>query len=289
VKILVVGSGFLGTPIIENLQYQGHEVLVLSRNLNEKLDCNQLVGDAFNEENLIAALNWRPQIVIQTAWITSHRSYTFHPMNELYANFTIQLAQLLLRTNVRHFIVLGSCAEYGAQTVPSTAGITNLNPETPYARQKVRAFRTVSDILRGSEIRLTWVRVFQPYGPGQDSSRLIPYLVNSLTIGEGIRLLDNNSFLDWISTWDIASAISWILENETPTEVDVGTGVAKNNIEVLQTLEGLVCKSSHVEISASDQARAIQVASVGKNSPLFKLGWKPKYSLIAGLERLLHK
>ena len=172
-RVLVIGSGFIGLTMIRRLQDDGHEVLAFSRRMNVDITCEQKIGDFFDLDDLSDLLTWKPDIVILTAWITTHKVYQEDPLNSDYARFAIKLGSILLKSKVHHFIVLGSCAEYGEQAGPITAGMTELRPSTFYAKQKVFAFYSLRDLLSDSSIRFTWARLFQPYGQGQDDNRLI--------------------------------------------------------------------------------------------------------------------
>jgi nucleoside-diphosphate-sugar epimerase len=122
---------------------------------------------------------------------------------------------------------------------------------------------------------------------GQDENRLIPYLINSIKANKAITLRDTTTLHDWITTQDIASAISWIVSNALPREVDIGTSVGYSNIEVTEKLQhligGEVLFSSATSLPPSKHSMAV----VGEESPLFSSGWQPAFSLEAGLEWLL--
>jgi nucleoside-diphosphate-sugar epimerase len=288
VKILVIGSGFLGTPIIKQLESEGHSVLAFSRTSKREIQSQQLIGDLFSLSDLNTALEWDPQIIVQTAWVTAHGLYASDPSNSNYSQFTSELAKVVAGSMVEHLIILGSCAEYGSQSTTSTAGLTPLNPNNLYAESKVAAFYSARESLLGSNTRLTWARIFQPYGTNQDRKRLLPYLIESIKAGRQVELHDITTVLDWISTRDIASAISWIIKTKTPTEVDIGTSFGFTNLQILKNLEELLestCKSNNVAKSISDIR---QVSVVGENSPLFRSGWQPMDSLVGGLKWVIN-
>lgn len=286
-KILVIGNGFIATPIIQRLESEGHELLIYSRTLNKNIKSQQVLGDIFLVEDFVKTLLWKPQIVIHTAWITTHSRYKNDPSNHKYAQFTADLAAYIARTDIEHLIILGSCAEYGHQTEASTAGSTPLSPENLYAQQKVSALYSVKDVLSGSKIRLTWARIFQPYGLKQDSNRLIPYLIHSLKNRNLIQLGDTYSIYDWITTRDIASAISWIISHQVSMEVDIGTTFGFTNVEILRELEELLGNSTQWQQFATQKLGTNEVSIVGKDSPLLKSGWVPSDSLHTGLEWVL--
>jgi nucleoside-diphosphate-sugar epimerase len=163
------------------------------------------------------------------------------------------------------------------------AGFTKPSPSTLYAQQKVAALHSVRELLQESDLRFTWARIFYPYGPNQDSRRLIPRLISSLRRGESVSLADTSSTYDWITTRDIASGISWILDNELPIEIDIGTSFGYTNLELKMILEELL-EINHHEASPKPHSFGLnEVFVANKNSPLFTSGWSPEDSLRSGL------
>lgn len=288
-KILVTGSGLLASSIVERLQIEGHELCVFSRSNNPVIKCRQIRGDIFTFEEFAKALNWKPQVIVHTAWITKPGLYRDDVSNLSYAQFTCKLAKYVSHSDIEHLIVLGTCSEYGHQLGPCTAGVTRLSPNSFYAKQKVIAFESIREILSNSEMRLTWARIFYPYGPDQDQKRLIPYLIHSLKNREPVRLLDTSSIHDWITTRDIASAISWIIQKEVPLEIDVGTSIGFTNLEILRTLETLLESKNQAPDCDEHEFGLNEMFVVGQDSPLFVSGWLPNDSLVSGLEWVLNK
>lgn len=288
-KILVIGFGFLGAPIVKRLQEDGHELLVMTRVSNSTYPSNQIIGDFFDDHDVSAALSWGPQVVIQTAWVTKQGVYLEDSSNSKYARSTIRLAQKIVDLRIQHLIILGTCAEYGSQTVPVAAGRTELNPQSFYAEQKMMTLMEVKRILSNSNSRLTWARIFYPYGPNQDKARLIPYLIKSIEEEKVVHLKNASSVLDWITTRDVSSAISWITSHETPSEVDIGTGIGHSSIELYEHLKLIMDKKYQALPLISQPTNAGGVMIVDRNSPLFLSGWRPQDSLDLGLKWVLKK
>lgn len=283
-KILMIGNGFLASAIVERLEFEGHEILIFSRTWNPRMKCQQILGDIFDFSGFLKVLAWKPQIVIHTAWITTPGVYRNDPSNLQYAEFTKNLAKSLLIGDVEHLIILGTCAEYGKQSRSSLAGFTSTSPTTLYAQQKIDAFVSVKEILQDSSIRLTWARVFYPYGPNQDYRRLIPQLVESIKSTEPFVLSDISSHYDWITTRDIASAISWVLTHNLPIEIDLGTSFGYTNLEILGFLEGLLRAKSVLSGDKIHNFGLNEVFVADKKSALLSSGWSPMDPIDSGLK-----
>lgn len=288
-KILVIGSGLVAHSIVQRLESKGHELLVYSRTANERIKCRQVVGDIFNFGDFQRVLSWKPQIIIHTAWITTPGKYKNDLSNLDYAKFTVNLAELICNSEVEHLIIFGTCAEYGKQTRPSTAGITKTAPTTLYSEQKVVAFKSVANILKEASTRLTWARLFNPYGKHQHERRLIPCLIYAIKNNIPIQLEDVSSVYDWITTRDIASAILWIIEHELPIEIDIGTSIGTTNLEILEVLEGLLNVKHQVNTEQKHKIGLGEYLVTGKDSPLFVSGWRPSDTLSSGLKWALEE
>ena len=82
-KVLVAGGGgFLGSEIVTNLTESGFEVKSLGRNTSSTIYCEQIIADiqipdTYN--NLLSA--WKPEVVIQAAWVTNQKTYRLSPLN----------------------------------------------------------------------------------------------------------------------------------------------------------------------------------------------------------------
>ena len=287
-KILVVGSGFIGKSIIETLEAEGHQILVFSRRFKPQIKSQQIIGDIFVFEDFLKSLAWQPEVLIHTAWITDYKSYMKDSLNYKYADFTSRLGSYLNSTEVKHFIALGTGAEYGSRIYPSSAGKTVLNPENLYSQQKVNALTSVLESTKISNMRFSWARVFQPYGPGQDQNRLIPYLATNLKNDLEITLEDTTTLRDWITTRDIASAISWIINNESPIEVDIGTSTGYTNLDLLKAIQSLTGITPRLSEKSQRDQDVVRISVVGKDSPLLKAGWTPKDDLYSGLSWTLN-
>ena len=283
-KILVIGNGFLACPIIEKLDSEGHEVNVYSRQVKSNIKVQQIEGNILESEKLQGVFRNNYQVVINTAWITIQNQYPTHESNKDYSRYAISLASRAAQSGVEHFIGFGSCAEYGKRSSPCIAGETLLNPENLYAEQKVETFQQTRQLLSLTKTRFSWLRVFQPYGLRQDPERLVPYLINGLKNQLNIEIKDNKSCLDWVTTRDIASAVSWVLNNSLPSELDIATSIGYTNLDVLSYLQVLLGKAKQTPLVDQSSVESPQVLVAGKESPIFTSGWRPEDTLESGLE-----
>ena len=198
----------------------------------------------------------------------------------------MQFAKDCLQTGTKHFVGLGSSAEYGIQRLPCNATETTPTPVDPYGQKKLETLLELQKLTLSEGARLTWGRVFQPYGLGQDSERLIPWAVEKMLVGIDIELKNPFMELDWISSRDIGRAISWSITHNTPEVFDIGTAIGTTVHQVLVEVASILEVKTQIRypISASENQNTNQNLIVSQESPLFQSGWLPADSLQTGLK-----
>jgi nucleoside-diphosphate-sugar epimerase len=287
-KVLVAGgSGFLGVEIIRNLIENGFEVRSFSRNISTKLNCRQIIADITEPESYQNIfVSWKPEIVIQAAWITNQKEYRTSPLNSEYRDATIEFSKMSYKYGVEHFLALGSCAEYGIPTERCNALTTSAAPVDNYGINKLQTLIKLQEVAQEYSGKLSWARIFQPYGPGQDLTRLLPYARKSLLAGKKVKVKNPNSMLDWISSRDVASAVTYAVKNEINEIFDVGTSIPFSIQKVLQTLcEVLNVDSNLIDLECLTNSKNNDLSVVvSKQSPIFKTQWRPQDDLVSGLK-----
>ena len=286
-KILVVGGGgFLGNQIIKALRVGRREVISAGRSNRDYTPGLSVTLDIAIPGTYLGVLNeWKPDVVIQCAWPTEQSSYRETNDNIRYLNYTTTFADACFSFGVKKFIGLGSCAEYGNVSNACDADSTPAEPIDLYGKSKLETLQRLQEIAIKKERSLTWARIFQPYGLGQDDSRLIPGSVRKLLLGSPITLQNPDLKLDWISSRDVGDAINFILTNHISGVVDVGTGIGTSVEELLLNVTEILGQGKDLILRAheSDILRTPNHLIVSKNTKLFSEGWIPKDSLQNGL------
>ena len=287
-KVLVVGgNGFLGKEIFRELIDNGHDVIGMGRSANPNRVKNWISADIGRPDTYKSFINdWRPEVVVQSAWVTAQKAYRQSAENLKYASGTLQFAKDCLQTGTNHFVGLGTSAEYGIQIDLCNAAKTTPAPVDLYGQKKLETLLELQGLTAAAGARLTWARVFQPYGLGQDSERLIPWAVERLVAGYDIELQNPLMKLDWISSRDIGRAISWSITHNTPEVIDIGTAIGTEVHQVLAEVANVLDVKAQIKYpnSSSERQNPSQNLIVSGDSPLFQSGWLPADSLQAGLK-----
>lgn len=285
-KILVVGgSGFLGSQIVQRLSEEGHLVQSLNRT-RAPGDLDQWIGDVSHPDSYRDLISdWKPEVVIQAAWVTDQFSYRQSALNRSYARSTLDFAEHCFQSETQHFVALGTSAEYGRPSQPCNASTTPSLPLDLYGAEKLWTSEEMKRIALNYETRFSWARIFQPYGLNQDPNRLIPSAARHFRAGKPFKTQSSENILDWITSRDVAGAFAYILNHELPEVVDIGTSVGTSVGKVLNKVAELCgVDERYIEKSVADEAGQEPLELVvDRDSPLLAHGWTPEDDLDSGL------
>lgn len=283
-RALVLGTGFLGRSIVKSLQSYGYSVESFSQSFKQELTCYQHVGVIQDNKFLRELLVKKPDLIVNTIWITKPGEYLNSASNRDFADFAIRLAELAKEFSIPHLISLGSCAEYQINENHVKSDIPTQNN---YVTQKLRAYEQSRTILATSNTHFSWPRIFFAYGPGQNEARLVKSLIAKGRMSEPIVITDTHSKNDWISSFDIADAISCLAINKLTGPIDIGTGIGWTNLEVWAIIQKELNSKSKLRepVEETPWSRNNMVASI--NSDLFNSGWRPQLSLEEGIRLMI--
>ncbi len=285
IRILIVGGrGFLGKEISKALKEAGFNILVSTRGNLPLGDHVKL--DIFSRQEVLKVLRtYSPEVVINCSWITEHATYLHSSENSHYQSAATNLFEECQKMGVGHFIGIGSAAEYYNNFKSDLIHSGNQLGSTKYGMAKRQTLRDILDLHQVDLMTFNWLRVFQPYGPGQDPKRFLPSVIRSLQTDLPLNILAPNAVRDWITTRDIAASVLHLVKLKISGTVDVGSTNGISNLEVCQKLEEII-KPQNPKFNISDNHdQSVLVAS--KGNILFETGWRPKDDLTAGVHWLL--
>ena len=280
-RIAILGAnGFLGTQIVKAFEAKNWEVIAFSRSASFQTLNQCHFADLFDETSLKSALaQAKPDVMLSTAWDTEHGQFWTKESNIIYRDSTLRFAELSFEAGVETFFGLGTMSEYGTSPGFCNAGVSQLVANDIYSKSKIETGLALKEIgeIHGGQTH--WARVFQAFGPNEKPERFIPGLIKSLKQGKKFSIRTPNFEMDWIHTLDVASAITFTLENDLNHFVDIGTGVGTT----VRELSELICDEFQLDSSLLDYSGQIpgheKKAVVDQKAQLLARGWKPAASL----------
>lgn len=201
---------------------------------------------------------------------------------------------LAVRTNIEGMKnALAACERNGAKMVfASTAGVYDrtldgpidengaISPSSSYAETKLEA----EDLLRGSGVRGTTLRLFNPYGRGQGSDMLLGYLIEYLSAGRPVIVRNPDAARDFIHVSDVARAFSAAVMADAPDILNIGTGTAVRVGDAVNAILSRIAAPPPVDWqNEGDESSVVADISLARRS----IGWAPRMSFQSGLDEAL--
>ena len=295
-RVLVTGaSGFVGACAVRELVRRGHDVHVLLRDparawrLADILDRLTIhVGDLCDADAVRQAFAGSPSVVLHLATHGAYESQA-DARTILDTNIvgTLHLLEAAAAAKVELFVQTGSSSEYGFRSEPMTE-TDRLEPNSVYAVAKSAQTHLGQLWARRTGMPIVTLRLFSVYGPWEEPTRLIPTLLDHARRGLPLRLASPDTVRDFVYVDDVLEALLDFeylprLRGET---VNLGSGTETTLRELVETATRLLGSRSEIRWNAFP-ARTWDATrwSADPRKAIERLGWSPRHSLLAGLEK----
>lgn len=297
-RILLTGSsGFVGSHLLATLISQKIPVAILLRKdsdlkrIQTYLDCIPVFKvNSLNLNAVSAAVkHFEPDTLINLAWYGVGNSYKDDTQQISQNLLWVQAVFNLVRdVGITSIIGLGSQAEYGPQN--GILDETTLpQPTTLYGVAKLAAYHTFRTLCLQHHIRFVWLRLFSAYGPADNPSWFIPYVIQSILKKNEPRLTKGEQKWDYIYISDVVRAIMGIfLEPKAAGVFNLGSGQIFTLKEIAEVIRNQLDPKVQLNFGTlpyrPDQTMHLQAnISRLKNS----IPWEPEISLIQGIKKTI--
>ncbi len=294
-RILLTGAtGFLGAHLLRRLSVEENvRVAILVRPESNRWRIESLRGKLLEIEGNVrrpleasaAIEEFAPETVLHLAWSGVGNRFR-NDFSQVEDNLPGSLALLRLchRAGCRHWIALGSQAEYGPlNNVISEDAPTR--PTTLYGAAKLSAMLLSRQLCAQLGMRFVWLRVFSTYGPMDDAGWMIPQLILSLLKGERPALTEGTQRWDYLYAADAAEAIyRAAIVTDAEGIFNLGSGEAHTIQSIVKRIRDLVDPALPLGFGEVP-FRPDQVMHLQADITRLKeaVGWSPATTLADGL------
>lgn len=290
--IVTGGSGFLGSAFVRLSRQAGHQVAVLSRSGLGVSEGTTWLPGGISKPPWKEIERFAPTACLHAAWIATPGVYLESPENEAWMRWSFDFLSRLAESGVGHVTVLGTCIEYRIDGTPLSEDKNLIVPASPYARAKCSLHnKLVANWARcaaeGSPVpALAWARIFYPYGEGEHPARLASSIIDKLCRGESVDLKNPQSIKDYIHVEDVASGLLTIVNQQYAGAINVGTGQGLTVGNIARELGQIIGRTELIKMPQHPRTDPLDyvVANIAR---LRGLGWTPKITISAGLNRMV--
>jgi len=234
-KIHVIGiSGFIGKAIKKASQNRKDMVYYSSNNNNEKSHKMFDIQNKKTWENINIEKN--DKLIFLTWRNLPNYENPLHITENLLDS--IKFIKYILQKNVSKIIITGTCYEYGLQNGMLSEDF-NSEPTNSYSLAKDSLRKLTQYLCAKLEVEFLWLRIFYPYGKGQNPNSLIPSLDRAIkNKDQSFNLSKGNQIRDFIKVEDVAQIILKLTDSPKGNGIfNIGSG---NPISIKEFIKAYV-------------------------------------------------
>ena len=230
------------------------------------------------------------EYVVNCGGYVDHRLFSTggRALFEAHCLGAMNLVQALDRSALRSFVNIGSSDEYGGAPSPQSETQREA-PISPYALGKSSATQLLQMLHRTEGLPAATLRLFLTYGPGQDTKRFVPQIVQACLEGRSFPASGGEQLRDFCFVDDTVDAIFAALETEAARGevINVASGIPVRIRDALEQIRAIVGRGTprFGELPYRPGENMALYANVAKAKAV--LGWTARIPLEEGLRRVI--
>jgi len=296
------GAGFIGSHIVERLVKEGGKVIVIdnlstgkTENVEKVIDKIRFIEGDIRDYELLLSITEGVDYIFHEAAMTSVVKSIEDPKtcNEINITGTLNILNASLKNNVKKVIFASSSAVYGDSPILPKREDMTLEPTSPYAISKYTGELYLKFFWEVKRLPCVSLRYFNVYGPRQDPnspySAVIPKFISALLSGQSpIIYGDGKQTRDFVFVEDVVEANLKAVEKEgvEGKVYNIGTGKKTSVTQLFQIIKNLIGIELN-PIYKEERPGEIKDSFADISMAEEELSFKPKFSLVSGLEKTI--
>ena len=298
---MVTGAtGFIGANLVRRLLQKGYDVHVFTRASSDKWrlidvlpNLNDHAVDLLEEEKLRRLIREiKPDIIFHLATAGVYGGVHLPERKLIETNFLgmVNLVNACHDIDYKCFVNTGSSSEYGPKKHPMKE-TDACEPTNMYGVTKCAATLYGSFVAKTKDKPVIGFRLFSPFGPYDDESRLMTYAITNALQDKEVNLANSKAVRDYIYVEDVVDLYTKCINRAhcLRGEVfNVGSGSQTSIAYVIEKIMQFTHSKSIIHWNAV-QPRAYDAdmweANMEKTCRSFD--WQPKYKIDEGLRQTI--
>lgn len=293
--LIIGGTGFIGRNLVSKSIQKGYQITILSK--NSPSQSSRIIGaeyiqcDIGNFNQLKEKLTRTSyDFVINLAGYVDHSKFLDGGINVLDAHLfgVINILRLIDWKELKLFVQIGSSDEYGNSVAPQNETMSESSIST-YSYGKKAATDLLKMLNKTEAFPIVVFRLFLVYGPGQNSERFIPQVINGCISGDTFPVSKGEQLRDFCYIDDVTSGILSALHNKKVIGqvINLGSGNPTSIRKIIEKIVKLIGMGQpdfgHYQYRVNENMKLY--ADIKKAKKI--LDWNPKIGLEEGLKKTI--
>jgi len=288
-KVFITGStGFIGRYVLDELRKRKHQILALSRKKQAVVGVRFIKGSLSNISKWKKDLaRFKPDVTVHLAWEgIPDFAYELSVKNLMGG---LELFSTVSEMGCKKIVCLGTGFEIGGQSgrVGEEIIVAPTSPGVAAIVVAKHALHVLGETLaKEKNFDFIWLRPFIPYGEGQRSDSLVPFIMRTVGEKTPLRLRSPFTQCDFIHVKDLARAIvSAVSRGKGQKTFNVGGGKLVSVREVAK----IICQEMGADEAYIDnflktaKGSLIPAPYADIKSIKKEIGWCPSITIRQGL------
>jgi len=293
--LIIGGTGFIGKNVVKEAVRRKYRVTVFSKrkcHKNNRIDDVEYIKVNISNKKLLSKeLRGKTfENVINIGGYVNHGNYD-HSGKEIIDSHllgTINVVDQLNKQKLKCYVNIGSSDEYGDNPSPQNE-IMRESPISSYSFAKSASTHFLQMLFREHGFPVVIFRLFLVYGPGQDTNRLIPHIIDGCIKNQEFHLSPGGQTRDFCYIDDVVNAIFLALDKKNihGEVINIGSGIPVKIKDLVLLIQSLIGKGKPQfgKVPYRKGENMSLYADISKARRL--LNWQPKVSLSNGIQRML--
>ena len=293
-KILITGgTGFIGYHLAKKCVRMGWEVTSFSKKKPKPIrtlkEVNYLFGDLTKKKDL-KVLKKKFDYIVNAAGVVDHSSnpkvYKAHYLG------CKNLANFFLKKEIKLFLQVGSCVEYGPQKSPQKEDyqpkINDL--KSMYSKGKLAASKYLMELYDKYRFPVVIFRLYLNYGPNQDFNRFLPVIIDGCIRGKKFPCSSGIQYRSFTFVDDLVRAMVIALKKThlSGNVFNIGNNKPVKIKRIVQYIKRYVKKGTPLYGKIKFRKDEIKHLYPNISKAKLLLNWQPKVSFSKGLSRTIN-
>jgi UDP-glucose 4-epimerase len=289
-KILVLGgSGFIGTHIVDALINNGFGVRVFDRNSFSSIHPIELVCAEFDDPMSLSEALIDIDLVIHLVSTSVPSTSNNDPISDINGNLvnTVRLLELMRKNNVKNIIYFSSGGTVYGHPKTEIMDETHTNaPVCSYGVVKLAIEKYLYMYSNLYGLKSCVLRPSNPYGSGQKRMGVQGFIgtcINHALNGTTLNIWGDGSVIrDYIHVSDVVSATLSAVNIMPSSTYNISSGVGYSLNEIIKIVEEVTDKKINVEYKAGRDFDIPKMV-LNNNKAVNELGWTPRMNIEQGI------